>query len=87
MKLPSCKRRPTPTCAMFASALLLALPLADSANALDPRPRTYRERAKHDFRDVQLGLCHPADGTGKSKSVKCSDAHRQFEAQGSSNKK
>lgn len=62
--------------AAFASVLLLA----DSANALDPRPRTYRERAKHDFRDVQLGLCHPADGAGESKSVKCNGGHRQFDA-------
>lgn len=45
-----------------------------SASALDPRPTTYRERARHDFRDVQLGLCHPADGTRNPKSVKCNEA-------------
>lgn len=62
-------------CTAFVTVLFTvyfaALPRAD---ALDPRPRTYRERARHDFRDVQLGLCHPADGTGRSKSVKCSEA-------------
>lgn len=43
-------------------ALVLAaliLPTGD-AGALDPQPRTYRERQKHQFRDVQLGLTHPA---------------------------
>lgn len=85
MKNPVHRRWTAFTGAAFA--LLLSLPLADSANALDPRPRTYRERAKHDFRDVQLGLCHPADGTGQSKSVKCSDAHRQFDGKTSRIKK
>ena len=43
-------------------ALVLAtliLPTGD-AGALDPQPRTYREKQKHQFRDVQLGLTHPA---------------------------
>lgn len=59
---------------LFACALLSSMSLADSARALDPRPQTSKERAKHDFRDVQLGLCHPADGTRQPKSMKCSDA-------------
>lgn len=50
----------------------------ESASARDPRPTTYREKARHDFRDVQLGLCHPADGSGKS--MKCSDAYKQSKA-------
>lgn len=65
--------------AALASTLFLSMFAADSASALDPRPRTYRERAKHDFRDAQLGLCHPADGTGQSKSMKCSEARRKFD--------
>ncbi len=87
MKLLRHKHWLTSTGAAFTGALLLALPLADSANALDPRPRTYRERAKHDFRDVQLGLCHPADGTGQSKSTKCGDTRRNFEADARNDKK
>lgn len=49
---------------VFALALLAGS--LDSASARDPRPTTYREKARHDFRDVQLGLCHPAGGDGKS---------------------
>lgn len=61
--------------AAFVTALLAVyFAIPPRADALDPRPRTYRERARHDFRDVQLGLCHPADGTGSSRSVKCSEA-------------
>jgi len=86
MKTPRHRRSSVSTGAVLASVLLLSLTLADSASALDPRPRTYRERAKHDFRDVQLGLCHPADGTGESKSVKCSEAHQKLQLKESYNK-
>lgn len=65
------------TGAAFAAAALLALPLADTASALDPRPATQKSRARHDFRDVQLGLCHPADATGSSRSTKCTEARAQ----------
>lgn len=43
-----------------AAAVAALLGLGSPALGLDPRPSTYRERAKHDFRDVQLGLAHPA---------------------------
>ena len=38
----------------------LALGVATPSLALDPRPKTHREKQKHDFRDVQLGVAHPA---------------------------
>lgn len=43
-----------------AAAVTALLGLGSPALGLDPRPTTYRERLKHDFRDVQLGLAHPA---------------------------
>lgn len=79
MKISIRRRLRISTGTVLASALLLCLPFANNANALDPRPRTYKERARHDFRDVQLGLCHPSDGTPEPKSVKCSEARQQFE--------
>lgn len=42
-----------------AAAVTALLGLGSPALGLDPRPTTYRERLKHDFRDVQLGLAHP----------------------------
>ncbi len=43
-----------------AAAVAALLGLGSPALCLDPKPSTYRDRAKHDFRDVQLGLAHPA---------------------------
>ncbi|WP_234053139.1 MULTISPECIES: hypothetical protein [unclassified Xanthobacter] len=84
----SIRMRPTMSAgAALASVMLLSVPLADTANALDPRPQTYRARAKHDFRDVQLGLCHPANGSGNAKSTKCSEARRQLEVKQDGNAK
>lgn len=51
-----------------AAVVAAVLGLGSPALGLDPRPSTYRERAKHDFRDVQLGLAHPAP-EGRSRPV------------------
>lgn len=51
-----------------AAAVAALIGLGSPALGLDPRPSTYRERAKHDFRDVQLGLAHPAP-EGRSRPV------------------
>lgn len=48
-------RRAAPWCALAFIALA-----ASPALALDPVPKGYREKQRHEFRDVQLGLTHPA---------------------------
>lgn len=47
----------------------LVLSIASPALALDPRPKTYRGKQKHDLRDAQLGLSHPTP-EGSSISLK-----------------
>lgn len=47
------------------AALLLSASLVAPAFALDPLPTGHKERERHVFRDVQMGLRHPAP-TGKS---------------------
>ncbi|MCG5235797.1 hypothetical protein [Xanthobacter oligotrophicus] len=55
------RRRVAPWCALALIALA-----ASPALALDPVPKGYREKQRHQFRDVQLGLTHPAtDGRSK----------------------
>ncbi|MFG1282964.1 MULTISPECIES: hypothetical protein [Xanthobacter] len=44
---------------LLSTLAALTLP-ASAAFALDPQPKTYREKQRHEFRDVQLGLSHPA---------------------------
>lgn len=87
MKNPMSRRSTRSAGAALASALVLTLVAAESAHALDPRPTTYRARARHDFRDVQLGLCHPATGNGPSKSVKCSKARQQMDVKADTEQK
>lgn len=48
-----------------AASLLLAVCLMGPAHALDPMPQGQKEKQRHVFRDVQMGLSHPTD-TGKS---------------------
>lgn len=45
--------------ALLGAFSVLALPVMP-ALALDPVPKTLREKQEHHFRDVQLGLSHPA---------------------------
>lgn len=60
-----------------ATAVTALLGLGSPALGLDPRPTTYRERLKHDFRDVQLGLAHPApDGRSTPVSPPATQDHR-----------
>ena len=49
------RRRAAPWCALALIALAVS-----PALALDPVPKGYREKQRHQFRDVQLGLTHPA---------------------------
>ncbi|MFG1403723.1 hypothetical protein [Xanthobacter sediminis] len=48
-----------PRVAALGALVALVLP-AGTALALDPLPKTYREKQEHQFRDAQLGLSHPA---------------------------
>lgn len=48
-----------PRAAALGALAALVLP-AGAALALDPQPKTYREKQEHQFRDAQLGLTHPA---------------------------
>lgn len=57
-------RRTIPLWSLIAMVSLAAQP----ANALDPVPKSYKEKQRHEFRDVQLGLRHPAPH-GRSKPV------------------
>lgn len=60
-----------------ALGALALLAMMQPALALDPRPKTYREKQRHDFRDTQLGLSHPAPqgrstATGRTPGVPAS---------------
>ncbi|MFG1316152.1 hypothetical protein [Xanthobacter autotrophicus] len=44
---------------VYALAFAIAM-TASPVAALDPVPKGYREKQRHDFRDVQLGLSHPS---------------------------
>ena len=48
---------------------VLVFGIASPALALDPRPKTYREKQRHDFRDVHLGVTHPLPH-GRSTSIR-----------------
>ncbi|MFG1344346.1 hypothetical protein V5F59_05585 [Xanthobacter autotrophicus DSM 431] len=54
--------------ALWSPRALLSLVVlaASPALALDPVPKGYREKQRHDFRDVQLGLSH---SSGSDRSV------------------
>ncbi|MFG1244983.1 hypothetical protein [Xanthobacter versatilis] len=58
------RRRAAPWCALAFIALA-----ASPALALDPVPKGYREKQRHVFRDVQLGLSHPAS-QGRSTPIR-----------------
>jgi hypothetical protein len=51
-------RTPWRRIATLAALAALTLPTS-AAFALDPQPKTYRAKQRHEFRDVQLGLSHP----------------------------
>ncbi|MET3354230.1 hypothetical protein V5F34_16800 [Xanthobacter autotrophicus] len=46
-------------CLARSTLCALVVGLASPALALDPQPKGYREKQRHVFRDVQLGLSHP----------------------------
>jgi len=56
-------------CVARGTLCALVLGVASPALALDPRPKTYREKQKHDIRDVQLGVTHPSPH-GRSTSIR-----------------
>ncbi len=54
------------TSSTVAASLLLAASLTAPALALEPLPKSHKERERHIFRDVQMGLSHP---TPEAKAV------------------
>lgn len=66
-----------------ALRVLLAAPMVvvtlAPALALDPVPKGHRERQRHEFRDVQLGLSHP-DPHGRSTQTSRPPAAHRSEA-------
>ncbi|MDI4657562.1 hypothetical protein [Xanthobacter autotrophicus] len=46
-------------CLVRSTLCALVVGIASPALALDPQPKGYREKQRHVFRDVQLGLSHP----------------------------